>query len=590
MCGIVASVEIQGSSDSIALEALRKLEYRGYDSFGFKNNIDEPSKFVGAISKVDFSDALNPNSKLTIAHTRWATHGVVSEVNTHPHQSHNKLFAVVHNGVITNFKDVMSTLSKAGISPCVSSTDTEVISQLLEYVYGVLVNKTSFVDIVSNALLALEGEFAICITSPLWPNEVVCTKHKSPLVAGLLSKSAMISSDQNALPTKFGQCIELRDFEILHLALERGLFIQPNLYYRDRDCALKLDTRFRFIQRDQAHLDSSLGDSPNYMWREMQEIPKSLEVANSIDLSSECMNLTKKTPIFIGCGSAYYVAQIGNKYKVDSESRALVFQADEFSEMYTPQESDLLVCISQSGETYDTLEPARTHLDRGGEVLSITNRKASTLAKISSQSVYQDIGIEHCVLATKSVVSQCAILYRLFSKEKVSLSRLSRVWLHYFRDVNLNHIQVIAKSCVGTDNFFFVGRGVYLPVAFECALKFKEVTYCHAEGMGGGFFKHGTLSLIDDRFIVFAHIPSKELSPQAHALMEANVSEIECRNGRVIRIGVDEDCDIRIPNVSKHLNPLLHLGVGQYLAYFLAQELGRDVDQPRFLAKSVTVR
>ena len=583
---------MHSSSDRSALEALQKLEYRGYDSFGFVSNSNVPTKFLGAISKQNLCKSIDPTSRCTIAHTRWATHGVVSLENTHPHQSYSKAFSVVHNGVITNFKFLRALLDRKHIPANISQTDTEVIAHMLEYLHTSKKDYSSLADLVLDVCDLLEGEFAICVTSPLWENTLVCARKNSPLVVALNASEAMVASDECALPEQFSQSIDIPNKSVLQLTSYLG-YIDPIILLKNQPPIRDFSKLFKSIVRD---LDSTLDESKydSFMLKEMSDIPNNLEALAQRDFRDIAETLSRQRLILIGCGSAYYAAQLGhimrNTSSRDGFADSFSFQADELPSMYKTRLSDTLICISQSGETYDTLEPAKEHIAIGGDVVSITNGKASSLAKLSTQTIHQDIGVERCVLATKSVVSQCAIMYQLFSSEGKNLSDFADVWRRCFDGQLLSSILDIAKICMRFDNFFFIGRGILLPVAMENALKLKEVTYCHAEGMGGGFFKHGTLSLIDDRFVTFAHQPNPEFDPLGYSLIEANISEIKARNGRVIRIGHTRDSDIVLPSISVHLDAMLHLGFGQYLAYFFARVLGRDIDRPRSLAKSVTVR
>ena len=350
-----------------------------------------------------------------------------------------------------------------------------------------------------------------------------------------------------------------------------------------------MDSRYLKVKAEKE--EDSLRHFPNYMWKEMHEIPKALRSVCDLDLKWIKSELQDKSIMLTGCGSAYYVAEMGLylRQMVDSKSQTHCIQADEIEHKANLKALKTLVCISQSGETFDTLEPAKAVLQQGNTVVGITNVGHSTLAKISTHSVIQHAGTERCVLSTKSIVSQFGILYRLFVK-KDKLRELPQVWESTFTSKVLHRLETYASLYKDTDHFFHIGRGIYYPIALENALKLKEVTYCHAEGMGAGFFKHGTLSLIDDRFLVFAHLPSPETDQELYDLTQANISEIRSRNGRVITVGHDVSCDIELVHIDRYINPILHLGVGQYFAYYLAMTLGRNVDQPRSLAKSVTVR
>lgn len=590
MCGIVGIFSTQAIDvERKTFNKLKLLEYRGYDSFGIISTRFEPKKFIGAVSKANIVDSeFNYESKIAIAHTRWATHGQVSLENTHPHASMRELFYVVHNGVVSNYESLKSMLEKDGYT-FRSATDTEVISNLLEYCYTEL-NIYKPIQVVDAALKFLEGEFAICVMCREWSNTLVCAKNKSPLLFSANSKYAVLASDEIALSEEFETCADLDDNEILQISEYEGA-VQPRIFSRTQEREVAFGERFRAISRSSEA--EALGHFSNYMSKEMSDIPSVLSKVYELELEDLRVFLRGKRVVLTGCGSAYYACLIGNYVrKLETpNAETLTIPADEFENLYTYREGDVLLCISQSGETFDTLEPAR-HFQ--GDIVVVTNVAGSSLANLSTYCVVQSAGVERCVLSTKSIVSQCAILYAMFSENKNwsnDLKLMAPIWEVCFKDLK-HRIEEIANTLAREyiDHLFFVGRGIFNAVAMENALKFKEVTYCHAEGMAAGFFKHGTLSLIDERFVTFAHLPFRDNMPELYDLTKANIEEIRARNGLVILVGHDERCDVKLPTFNTALDAILHLGFGQYVAYFMALALGRDVDQPRSLAKSVTVR
>lgn len=587
MCGIVG-VMLGGArgSDIVALEKLKMLEYRGYDSFGFINQKFSPQKFLGAISKTHMDDVLDPESRLTIAHTRWATHGRVSITNTHPHLSTYRNFAIVHNGVVSNYKALKAELEVDGYS-FRSDTDSEVIATLIEREHIRL--DTDLGQAVSRAIACIEGEFAILVMSQLYPNTMICAKRKSPLVVSLRHNFFVAASDPLPLSEDFSEGIFLQDDEIFIVSNLDGLLI-PHVVKPDG--SIIFDFRGRFEKLEVDNDATELGQFPDYMSKEMSEVPGALRSALELNVEAVCEGLQGKNLLLTGCGSAYYAAWIGQTIRrsLDASERSIALPADELATSVNLSAFDAVLAISQSGETFDTIEPLRSAPSDGLLKTSITNVRGSTLARISDLAVVQNAGVERCVLSTKSILSQCAIMFRIFGGQDEHLAQLATRWRDIFNPEMLGHIRELANSCVDTDHFFHIGRGALYPVAMENALKLKEVTYCHAEGMGAGFFKHGTLSLIDSRFVTFAHIPDPERSTLLHDLTEANVSEIEAREGRVIRVGHSPHCDFQLPTISPEIDPMMHLGFGQHFAYALAKALDRDVDMPRSLAKSVTVR
>ena len=588
MCGIVGVVSDRKLNDKcaeeLAINNLKNLEYRGYDSFGFiSNSRDSAIKALGAVTQSNFE--FDKSSKIAIAHTRWATHGRVTIENAHPHVSMNGKFAIVHNGVISNYKKIKSFLTGVGYE-FQSETDSEVIANLLEYIGEDSNSKTVF-ECIEAAKSYLEGEYALCIMH--WgglANTLYAVSNQSPLLVGICRERqyAVIASDTDAFDSHVEKYTRLREGEIVSVQAN-GFSIKSSIYRDDYSSHFKT-----FTYQD---VSSSLDRYPDFMSKEMAQIPRCIEQAARTPVCSASDFIQDSDVIITGCGSAFYAAQIGS-FMRDRSFTTLALPADEMESLYRLRDSDKLICISQSGETYDTIMPAKAF----GNVVSITNSQDSTLTKHSSHHIFQAIGKEACVLSTKSIVSQCALLYKVFEEYRgvlteSGLETLAAKWELAFKEGAgvRKKLEALAERCVQIDHYFHIGRGVHNPIAYENALKLKEVTYVHAEGMGAGFFKHGTLSLIDDRFLTFVHLPDESVDPKSFELTQANAQEIEARSGWVIRVGHDAStCDIVLPQVTDMLSPLLHLGVGQYFAYYLAKKLDRNVDRPRSLAKSVTVR
>jgi len=581
MCGIVGMIT-NSKLDTYAytLDRLSTLEYRGYDSFGIVGENMDPRKFIGSISRTDVKGLSAPeDSVLAIAHTRWATHGVVNHENTHPHVSHKKNFAVVHNGVISNHKSLRQQLESSGVD-FYSDTDSEVIPNLLELEHTRSPLSTPE-EIMRRTLIHLEGEFAILAISRHWPDTLVCVKNQSPLVAGFSPNICVVASDESALAEDFKTCVHLEDMEIITLIRE------DDCTFASSSKTVGFKDRFERISANTG--DEGKGEFPDFMSKEMSEIPNAIRNATHTRLNPSVFN--ERRLLLSGCGSAYYAAWIGQSLRrsLNPLADTTAHPADELDSINT-NVFDAALFISQSGETFDVLNPLKT-MDNRIITACISNVSGSRLVKSVDIPIIQNAGVERCVLSTKSILSQCSLLYRLFGGDSTVLNTLADAWDSFFGDLEFSQIiKDLAHSAIDTDHYFHIGRGILHPVAMENALKLKEVTYCHAEGMAAGFFKHGTLSLIDERFITFAHLPSRKHDPALHDLTEANISEIESRGGRVIRVGHEHDHDFTLPDVSKNLNALLHLGFGQHYAYYKAKALLRDVDQPRSLAKSVTVR
>jgi glutamine---fructose-6-phosphate transaminase (isomerizing) len=585
MCGIVAMHILGGNAEKESIEALKELEYRGYDSFGvFSELRPEPKRYIGAISEADIADDLIPESKCAIAHTRWATHGVVALRNAHPHISRSGTFSVVHNGVITNHVALRKSLEANGFV-FLSETDTEVVANLFEFLGGAHRPPEKLLEDVRKRL---EGEYALCVMSKWWGEMIVATRQESPLIMAVRTDAIALASDESALQG-FDLCAPLEDEDILKVWSDSdgvSYELYSPLTYR------KLEFE-PVVSKTDSCLNGKSYDS--FMLKEMEEIPEAIRRAQANCTETVIDHVKRKNIVLTGCGSAYYAALYGAYVRTalnSALSYTLAFPADEIHDLHKINPGESLICISQSGETYDTLAPAKYANWGRLDVVAITNSLRSTLSKLSTLTVFQNAGVERCVLSTKSMVSQCIILQRMFDPQAASKDHdFAQLWEDTFKSLSVQtQIMEAVNVLFPVDNIFFIGRGIMMPIAYENALKVKEVTYKHAEGMGGGFFKHGTLSLIDDRFVTVAHVPSKKTSPTEYALIDANISEIEARNGVVVRVGHDGQCDITLPNTHATLNPILQLGVGQFLAYHLAVKMGRNVDRPRSLAKSVTVR
>ena len=613
MCGIVGII-----SDAPAIrpcvEALKRLEYRGYDSFGLAY-LDEDRictrKDVGSVSENDSKGFFNglPDAARAIAHTRWATHGGVTAANAHPHLSNDGKFAVVHNGVIENHVELKAELVKQGF--CFrSETDTEVVAHLLQSLYS---PDRGVFDAVARMVGRIQGEYALVILTTLDPDTLYCVKHKSPLAYTVADGTLVVASDQRALAPFNRDVVFLEDGDLLVFCADKG---------KSRCLSLAAGAGLTPVERKAIRIDwreDELGKAgfPHYMLKEINEIPVAVKSAMAIReevieaIVEECLG---RRTIMTGAGSAYYVSMIGQYYFADlAKKYVITHPSDELSNLCAFEAGDHLLAISQSGETFDTLESVRQALSVGAKVSSVNNVYGSTMQRLATIPVFQGAGTEICVLSTKSIVSQAVILLRIAARLGLRTGKLDAAAhgevmkaLDEFPAVasaliedSSHHISSMAMEHASIDNWFFIGRGVYYPVAMESALKFKEVSYHHAEGMPAGFFKHGTISLIDDGFYTMVFLPDRKLEGELFSLTASNVSEIRARNGRVVGIGHEAAEGIKalglhgyvqIPRTNRHTGPLLHLIVGELMAYYCARSLGRSIDKPRALAKSVTVR
>jgi glucosamine--fructose-6-phosphate aminotransferase (isomerizing) len=612
MCGIVGAIGGKNLYKNV-VNGLMRLEYRGYDSFGFAGNIEGEwiiEKGVGAISEVIKVDSLKGFEGATcmIAHTRWATHGGVTVQNAHPHLSFDRSVGIVHNGVITNFHDLRRQQRAAGIS-YFSETDTEVganaIAQLTD-------GGKNIVAAAGQVFQALEGEFAIVGMCQSLGDCLFGLKRKSPLMVGVIGDVVVLASDESALG-EFGSSAEvcyLDDEEFVICTSGKVTF-----YAIKGGHATPIEKQF--VVKDVQVERSDMGGYPHYMLKEVNEAPGAVNlIRESIEpgLGKLVAAIADKSLSLVGSGSAFYASQIG-QYFFSSISRRYVatHASDEILNLKTFTPEDCLVCLSQSGETFDTLEVVRSAKRAGAAVVAINNVRESTCQRMADFPLFQNAGKEVCVLSTKSIISQIAGLFYIatalgefldvVSPEEGTLLRSEAEILPIALNDVIHRlsddIRKVSYATCNIEHWFFIGRGIYYPVAMESALKFKEVSYRHAEGMAAGFFKHGTISLIDKDFYTVAFLPSKARERRLFESTVDNIHEIKARGGLVIGIGntphdaFEENFFLRyieLPDIGSHLNSCLHLCAGQLLAYYCAVALGRNVDRPRALAKSVTVR
>jgi glucosamine--fructose-6-phosphate aminotransferase (isomerizing) len=606
MCGIAG---VAGSTNVAQrlFRGIAALEYRGYDSCGMavqRNGVLDIRKNVGTVESVNLHERLTDMKGLVgIAHTRWATHGGVTRENAHPHSDSSGRIAVVHNGIISNYRDLRERLGRAG-AVFRSETDTEVIAHLIAH--RLAQGAGEFEEAFVVALRELEGTFALAVISVDAPGVIFCCKRESPLIIGLGDDANYVGSDFNAFIEFTRQAVILEDGE--YAVVTRQSYAVKNL--RTEELVPKEVTEIEWDVEM-----ARRGGYPHYMLKEIYDQPATVQAALRIprsDLAGVARMILGSRHAFLGgVGTTYYVAAMGQYFFGQFGGRYLpAVSTDEFPHLADVGPEDCLVAISQSGETYDTLSAVRHAKSRGSKTAAIVNVMGSSLVRAVDLPILQGSGPEICVISTKAAMSQ-AVLLLLASLELGRLNgRLAEAELLRLRgeidslpdriSETLNErsgfLHTAARQHQRMKNWLYLGRGVYYPAALECALKMKEVTYLHAEGMSAGFLKHGTISLIDESMYTIVLMPSpgeKEL----HSLTRSSAEEVRARGGFVLGFRFEGDDaskglfseEIVLPRVSSLLAPFLHLVAGQLLAYFLAVALKRDVDRPRALAKSVTV-
>lgn len=609
MCGIVGYVGNRDASE-ILVAGLRRLEYRGYDSAGLATMNGsglEVRRTVGRVSVL--AERLNEapvKGQLGIAHTRWATHGQPTIKNAHPHLDASGRIAVVHNGIIENYKSIRTLLTEQGIE-FQSDTDTESLAQLIGYLYA----KTGDVlESVRHALREIVGSFGVAVLCSEAPQTLIAARRGSPVIVGIGKDEFFISSDANSLVSHTSQVVYLDDNEIVCLGQE-GMSVST------------IDAKpvQKQVEALEITLDAmELGQFEHHMLKEIEEQPESLLNAarGRIDLRNErivlggLQSLARELPrckrvLLFGCGTAWHAALVA-EYLFE-ELAGVPTDVDYASELRyrNPliQEGTLAIAISQSGETADTLAALREVKMRGATVIGVVNEVGSSIARETDAGVYLHIGPEIGVASTKAFTAQLEVLTmiaidlgrrRHLSSERTNelLKELTEIPKKVEFTLDLSpQIRALAAELIDRENWLYLGRGVNFPVALEGALKLKEVSYIHAEGLPAAEMKHGPIAMIDPG------MPVVVICPQDHTYEKvlANIEEVCSRRGRVIAVATEGDRRVRelaetvlyVPATDALLSPLVTSIPLQLLAYHCAVLRGHDVDKPRNLAKSVTV-
>ncbi len=610
MCGIVGYV---GAKDCapILVEGLRRLEYRGYDSAGLalcgEGRTIEIARAVGKLANLETALKKTPLRGTTgVGHTRWATHGRPTEANAHPHVAGN--VALVHNGIIENHVELRRELQGRGVRFS-SDTDTEILAHLVEE--GLHRSGTTLVAAVRAALQRVRGSYGVAVVSGDHPDEIVVAKADSPLVIGIGDGEMLCASDIPALLAHTRNVILLSDGEVARLT--RG--------------SVEITTLAgALVQRSAKRIDWSptqaeKGGYKHFMLKEIHEQPRAVEdtlrgrvdlvqgdvIGEEIGLTAEIAKSIQRV-YFVACGTSSHAAMAG-RYWIEQLARvpSVVEIASEVryrEPVFGP--TDLVVAVSQSGETLDTLAALKTAKARGAHVLAVVNVIDSAIPRASDGALYTHAGPEIGVASTKCFTTQLVAMLLLavyLGRRRGTLSpeEARRVLEgataapHLMRQVlaKSEAIRALALKYTRATNVLFLGRGTGFPVALEGALKLKEISYIHAEGYAAGEMKHGPIALIDENMPVVTIVPR-----DAHyEKTVSNMQEVLARQGRVIAISTEGDAEVRalgvdvveVPAAQPEVLPLLTVIPTQLFAYFVADMKGTDVDQPRNLAKTVTV-
>ncbi len=607
MCGIIGYV---GKEKAVPLliEGLKRLEYRGYDSAGIAVLEDQGLIFEKCAGKISALEALLQDKKFNsttgMAHTRWATHGEPTDENAHPHLDCNGNLAVVHNGIIENYRSLRELLSRKG-HKFTSDTDTEILAHLIEEYYG-----GDLLEATQAALSQVEGTYGIAVICKDNPHQIVAARHGSPLVIGTGKGENFVTSDVAAILRHTNRVVYLEDREVA--------LVDPDSFIISTVDKTEVTPQIQEISWTLDQIEK--GGSPHFMLKEIFEQPTTLRNAirgrlnyeegtarlNGLNLQYEELHLIDRI-ILSACGTAWHAALVG-EYMI--EDAALIPVEVEYASEFRYRspiinEGTIVLVISQSGETTDTQAALREAKRKGATVLGICNVVGSTIARETDGGVYIHAGPEIGVASTKAFTSQMMIL----SLVSLLLARMRTMSLERGREIidaiykipdqvdqilkNDSYIKNIAEKYYQKNNFLYLGRGFNFPIALEGALKLKEISYIHAEGYPAAEMKHGPIALIDENMpaVVIA------LKDKVHDKVLSNIAEIKARRGKVIAVATEGDQEIAdkvdhaiyIPQTLEVLTPVLSVIPLQLLAYHMAVMRGCNVDQPRNLAKSVTV-
>ena len=606
MCGIVGYCGEKQASE-VLLSGLKRLEYRGYDSSGISVNSENHLAIIKKTGKIrNLRDAVPADLKghSGIGHTRWATHGGVSDINAHPHSDFDTKIAVVHNGIIENYRGLKEKLEQEGYV-FISETDSEVLSHLISKFYD-----GNLESAVKSALSLVKGTYGIIVMHVDNDNELIGARNGSPLVLGVGDDEMFLASDVSAILAYTKQVVYFEDGEIVHVTSDG--FTTSDIKNN------KVSKEVENISWELEEME--MGKFSTYMEKEIHEqiesIPRAMKgrideniataVLGGLNMSGRELLDVERVKI-IAAGTSFYAGQVAS-YLIESVAR-IPCNAELASEFRyrnpVVEKNTLYFAISQSGETIDTLFAMREIKRKGGRVLGICNVVGSTVPRESDGGVYIHSGPEISVASTKAFTSQMTALY-LFALHMARMRDMSLSdglsFIHNLEKVpdaisdilnRKDEIQIIAKKYAHFENFLFLGRGINFPVAMEGALKLKEISYIHAEGYSAAEIKHGPIALINESTPSMFLVPDDNMREK----ILSNMKEVKARNGRVLAIAVKGDQEVSdiaddvfyVNSISENFYPYLMVVPLQLFSYFCALELNRDVDQPRNLAKSVTV-
>ena len=605
MCGIVGYVGPKDCSE-VLVNALTKLEYRGYDSAGiavFDNGEIKTVKTKGKLQ--DLKDKLaevgTPKGHVGIGHTRWATHGEPSDVNSHPHSGTR--VTIVHNGIIENYMELKDFLISKGRT-FLSDTDTEVVAQLLDYKYN-----GNPLETIDSVMAELKGSFALGIMFKDFPDRVFAVRRESPLIVGVAEGECFIASDVPAILQYTRDYYLLDHDEIVTLSPDGVSFVDEHL-----------DPIEKELQTADWDMEAAeKGGYPHFMIKEINEQPEAIRttimprIKEGLPFLEECGITTEtiknfKNITIVACGTAMHAGMVG-KYVIEKLAKVpvIVDIASEFryrDPLIT--DKDLVIIISQSGETADSLAAMRLAKELGAKTLAVVNAKGSSIAREADMLIYTHAGPEIAVASTKAYMVQIAVMYLLAFELALAVGEIDESECRRLTELlqktpelieqileNKEETQYIASSLITADSLLYIGRGLDYALSMEGSLKLKEISYIHSESYAAGELKHGTISLISDGMPVIAVATQQKLFEKT----VSNIKEVKARGAKVVMICRDSytpDSDIAdfkfgLPEIEDILMPMIAVVPLQLIAYYTSVLKGNDVDKPRNLAKSVTV-
>ena len=607
MCGIIAAAS-ERNVGKLLVKGLHRMEYRGYDSAGIALHQNDSIAHLRTLGKVKLLEdkmiSEKPKSKLGIAHTRWATHGEPSEENAHPHKSNERIY-IVHNGIIENYIDLRELLKKEGYN-FTSQTDSELIAHMIEY----FLNKgNNMLDSMYLTKEKLEGAYAIAAIDKEDDSNIIIARNKSPLLIGVGTNELLAASDPLAISELTNEFIFLEDGDVAQISSQEYKIYDGHKKHVEREIS-KIDISTQA---------TSKGDFKHFMEKEIYEQPEA--ILNTIDGrvggddvldnifglgSSEIFAKVKRIQI-VACGTSLHAGRVAASwFSAISELPTQIDYASEYRYRNPHVDEDsLLVTISQSGETADTLAALRYGKEKGYlSTLTVCNVPTSALARESDYSIFTNAGPEIGVASTKAFTTQLAALLLLalsLAKSRNKNPKLRTRVITAMRSLSdtinetlklKDKILEIAPEIANKDNALFLGRGIFYPIAKEGALKLKEISYIHAEAYPAGELKHGPLALIDEDMPVIALAPESEIAEK----LVSNLEEVKARGGTLyvfsdpsINMELKSGRIIKMPKCDFLLTPIIYTIPLQILSYEVALLRGTDIDQPRNLAKSVTV-